>query len=124
MYVLSIVFASGLAQNFQLEKAYYTIGRGKNCDIHIANNRFISRVHSTLVIAEEEGRTCCLLIDGSLVSGDRSSNGTWVNGDRVNKVKLNHQDVITFGQGSILPSIVFYIEETDTGGDTIEHEKD
>lgn len=124
MYSLIVALASGLTQTFHLEKAYYTLGRQSSCDISLTGNKFISRVHCTLVVVEEDSQTFCLLIDGSLVTGDRSFNGTWVNGQQITSHKLSHQDVITFGQSSAFPHITFYIDSLDNGGDTIQHEKE
>lgn len=124
MYSLTIALTSGITQAFNLEKAHYTIGRGRNCDISITNHNFISRIHCTVVVAEVDSNPYCLLIDGDLVSGDRSLNGTWVNGQQITSTKLNHQDIITFGQNSTLPKITFYINDLDDGGETISHDKE
>lgn len=125
MYTLVTTLQSGLTQKFNLENTLYTIGRSKNCDISFIENNFISRVHCSLIMSEENGSTFCLLIDGNLITREPSFNGTWVNGRLINKsVRLNHQDEITFGVGSSFPKLTFYIDELDNGGDTIQHEKE
>ena len=123
MFYLSVAIAPNIiTQVIYLEKSHYTIGRHSNCDIVLGGDRHISRIHCTLVVAEENFKSHCLLIDGSLL-GEASINGTWVNGARINKVKLKHQDVITFGGRSDSPRITFYCEITE-GGDTAAHEFD
>lgn len=53
--------------------------------------------------------------DGSL-NGDRSANGTWINGlNIVSKIfPLTNQDELTFGQGLYYPKIIFSIDIEET----------
>ncbi len=67
------------------------IGRGVDCDLTLGDQS-VSRRHVELVYGGETGM---LLRD--LVSG----NGTRVNDERVEEVRLNHDDIITIGRTSI-----------------------
>lgn len=71
---------------------------------------FISRTHCTLILKapdEHSDRAYFAIKDGNR-SGEKSKNGTWVNGDRIiNEISLKHQDVITFAGGSVFPAIRF-----------------
>ncbi|WNG15575.1 FHA domain-containing protein [Cystobacter fuscus] len=67
------------------------IGRGVDCELTLGDQS-VSRRHVELVYGGESGM---MLRD--LVSG----NGTRVNDERVEEVRLNHDDVITIGRTSI-----------------------
>ncbi len=63
------------------------IGRGLNADLHLDESS-VSRRHAILV-----PRT-----NGARVLDDRSSNGTFVNGRRVQQADLSNGDVIVIGR--------------------------
>lgn len=124
MYSFLVLYSYDRCDIFLLEKDSYTIGRNNNCDIYIPDpERFISKTHCTLQIIHENDDSYCLIIDGSLVTEQKSINGLWINGDRVYQVRLNHQDEITFGGGKVYPKIIFQINEQDFTGDTIPYER-
>ncbi len=116
----------GLATEYSLD-TNITMGRQPTCDIHLSV-KFISRIHCTLILMPPElgnERPYYLIKDGC-VFGDKSANGTWVNEERINQKKLNHQDVITFGINLEYPKAIFIDNRanTDAGNnETIEHER-
>ncbi len=67
------------------------IGRGESCDISLPNEKAASRKHATLE------RT----VDGWKLVDQMSSNGTALNGEKVNFAFLKEGDVISFGRTSI-----------------------
>jgi pSer/pThr/pTyr-binding forkhead associated (FHA) protein len=83
---LILINADGPEQEYELSKASLTIGRAMTNEIILNDNR-ISRTHARL----ECSRRGCELIDLG------SSNGTRLNGARVDKAWLAPGDRITFG---------------------------
>jgi len=79
-----------IVADLKMDKSRMLIGRSDHNDIIIAN-RFISRHHALLV--RHEGET--LLLDLN------SSNGTYVNSNRVTSHVLKHNDLITLGHHNI-----------------------
>lgn len=75
-----------------LEKNEFTIiapsivGRGTKCDIRIEQGAQLSRRHARLSVVGSD----------FFVEDLSSSNGTFVNGERVEKAKLSHDDEISF----------------------------
>jgi FHA domain len=63
------------------------IGRGLNADLHL-DEASVSRRHAILVPR----------LQGARILDDRSSNGTFVNGQRVQQRDLRHGDVIVLGR--------------------------
>jgi hypothetical protein len=63
------------------------IGRGLNADLRLDDNS-VSRKHAILVARGSSAR----------ILDDRSSNGTIVNGSRVQQAELHNGDVITIGR--------------------------
>lgn len=62
------------------------VGRSSKCDIHLDKGTEISRRHARLSV-----------INAELVVEDLgSSNGTYVNGQKINKAHLKHDDVLRF----------------------------
>ena len=71
-------------------KKIYTIGRGEECDIVIADNTdVISRLHATIRV---EANDKIFLVD-------QSRNGTYVNGMKMSsnvEVPVSRKDVVSF----------------------------
>lgn len=77
-----------------------TIGRlGEGALIDL-NSSFISRVHAQIELREENN---LYLIDNN------STNGTFVNGVKINEIKLQNADTISFGTKSNYKIVVEYI---------------
>lgn len=83
---LILLSEDGPEQEYDLGKSQVTLGRGTTNDISLADNR-ISRSHARL----ECGPRHCTLVDLG------SSNGSYVNGQRVEKIDLQPGDTITIG---------------------------
>ncbi len=92
------VFHSSKPYSYVLRDDAYAVGRDNTNAIRI-NNRFVSRRHAYLVRvpnqATRSGFTYCL-IDGNR-KGRSSTNGVYVNGDRVATHYLKSGDVLHFG---------------------------
>jgi len=63
------------------------IGRGRTCDLHLDESS-VSRRHAILIPRRS----------GARVLDESSSNGTFVNGRRVQQADLQHGDVIVIGR--------------------------
>lgn len=77
------------------------IGRGLSADVHLDDSS-VSRRHARIV--ERGGR--------AVVLDDRSMNGTWVNGRRIEAAMLSDGDVIVLGQ-----VVLQFLEVADDYGD-------
>lgn len=73
-------------QAFQLGRAMLMIGRDDSSEIHVPDDS-VSRNHASIVF------------DGQnfVVRDNGSTNGTYVNGERVSRHNLRHHDLIRFG---------------------------
>lgn len=98
--------------------ATYVLGRNRSCDILILD-KHVSRWHCTLVLMPPDKDSPIpyyLMVDGILMTGTKSTGGIWVNGWRVNNIKLNHQDAITFGSRPY-PKAIFISEISEIKDD-------
>lgn len=73
----------------------FTIGR-KGCDINL-EDRKVSRKHAEIQV---------LARDQYFVIDHASRNGTWVNGVRLNRRRLKHNDIIKVGDSPIQITVV------------------
>jgi len=74
-------------QVFRVQRKVSLVGRGKDCTVTIIDPS-VSRIHGKLTVERS----------GSLTLEDlKSSNGTFVNDDRIDIATLNHRDIIRFG---------------------------
>jgi hypothetical protein len=73
-------------QKYVLTSPNTTIGRGEDCDIVISDKN-VSRHHLEIAITP----------DGTIVSDLNSTNGTYVEGNRINKAYLLDGNLITIG---------------------------
>lgn len=94
MPTIQVMFNQQKISSHALEKEVYTIGRQEGCDIHI-DNLGVSRVHARLLKAEQ----------GYFVEDMNSSNGTFVNGQRVSRQALGPGDQITIGKFTLIYEI-------------------
>jgi FHA domain len=85
-----VVEADGRELLIALDRPIVHIGRGLSADIRIEDVR-VSRRHA--IIAQRG--------DGVRLLDDRSSNGTFVNGDEVTIANLSDGDLISFGSVSM-----------------------
>ncbi len=82
-----VISINGLnVQEYPLEKERVTIGRISANDI-VINEPVVSGEHAALQLAAK----------GATITDLSSTNGTFVNGERINKISLHHNDVIAIG---------------------------
>jgi hypothetical protein len=75
------------AANFPMDLNGLTIGRSRACDVQIAHDAQVSRLHCRVLVAE--GRFW--------LEDNGTTNGTWVNGERVKKRRLYGGEQIRVG---------------------------
>ncbi len=94
---LSITSGTLAGRSFDLETGFLTIGRGQTCSVRFDPNaeRLASKQHAFI-----EARP-----DGFYLTDNQSTNGTYVNGARVDAVRLSSGDVIEFGRGGVAANI-------------------
>ncbi len=79
-----------------LNEEAYSIGRDRNCDIHLSS-QFVSRRHATLKRDQnEEGAPIYRILDGD-GAGKPSVNGLVINGRKSSDHALHHGDEVVFG---------------------------
>lgn len=87
---LILVHPDGLEQEYELGKSKVTLGRAMTNDIILGDGR-VSRVHARI----ECSQTGCTIVDLG------SSNGTRLNGTRIEKAALRPGDAIQLGNSSL-----------------------
>ncbi len=87
---LTLIQAGEAEQEFELSKTSVSFGRAATNDI-ILNDARISRSHARLDCSPQ----------GVVLTDLQSSNGCWVNGERVEQAVLNPGDLITLGGSQI-----------------------
>lgn len=87
-------------------KKIWNFGRNANCDYHLGNISRLSNRHFQIMLGE----------DGNLLLKDTSTNGTWLNNERIEKDRnqiLSQGDEVTVGVGvaqDVLSLVVFINE--------------
>jgi pSer/pThr/pTyr-binding forkhead associated (FHA) protein len=84
-------------QIFRITRSVNLVGRGKDCTITVIDAS-VSRIHGKLTVERSGAVT---------VEDLKSSNGTFVNGEKVELATLNHKDLLRFG------NVEFRIEMPD-----------
>lgn len=94
---LTINGGSLSGRTFELEIGFLTIGRGDNCSIRFdpQSERIASKQHAFI-----EARQ-----DGYYLTDNQSTNGTMLNGERVQTAKINSGDTIQFGKNGVQASV-------------------
>jgi RsiW-degrading membrane proteinase PrsW (M82 family) len=96
---LSLNIKSGTlaGQNFNLNQKFLTIGRGENCDVRFDphGERVASKQHAFI---EEKP-------DGFYLFDNNSTNGTFLNGQKIQSAPLRSGDIIQFGKNGVEASI-------------------
>jgi len=101
-----LVRVPGQNRRMALRGAEFTIGRAEDCDLVLSDNR-ISRIHARLV--EESGSY--FVVDAG------SRHGTFVNGEKSARARLEHNDHISFGVPEI--QITFLAHEPRSSSATL-----
>ncbi len=94
---LTISSGSLADRDFELETGFITIGRSETCSVRLdpQTERIASKQHAFI-----EAKP-----DGFYISDNKSTNGTLVNGHRVETAKLNSGDQIQFGVNGVTASV-------------------
>ena len=98
-----VIHGAGDLRTFKLTKACHTIGRSDKADIFL-DGHGCSRHHATLVRMGEGKSTTYLLVDGNPRRSKPSTNGTYINGERITSRLLRHKDRIFFGCQEVFAS--------------------
>ena len=94
---LTITSGSLAGNTFDLESGFLTVGRSENCSV-----RFDPRVER---IASKQHAFVEAKPDGYYITDNKSTNGTFVNGDKIERIKLNSGDQVQFGRNGVTASI-------------------
>jgi predicted Zn finger-like uncharacterized protein len=90
-YSLAVIAGGQAGSVFQLHKPRVLIGRGSAMDIQLRDSE-VSRRHVAIEIRD---------LDVDLIDLE-ATNGTWFEGRRIDRVKLNHQDEFTLGSTTLM----------------------
>jgi RsiW-degrading membrane proteinase PrsW (M82 family) len=95
---LTITSGTLQGQEFELEAGFITVGRSDTCTVRFdpRAERIASKQHAFI-----EGRP-----DGFYIRDNQSTNGTLVNGERVESAKLRSGDVIQFGRNGSTATVM------------------
>ncbi|MBS1796434.1 MAG: PrsW family intramembrane metalloprotease [Acidobacteria bacterium] len=94
---LNIQTGSLAGRNFELTEGFLTIGRGERCNIRFdpLTERIASKEHCFI-----EAKP-----DGFYLTDNRSTNGTILNGERIQTARLSSGDRIQFGKNGVVAGI-------------------
>ena len=100
--LLNIQSGSLTGNRFELTEGFLTVGRSENCSIKFdpLQERIASKQHCFI-----EAKP-----DGFYLIDNQSTNGTLLNGQRIETAKLNSGDTIQFGKGGIEANIFIETE--------------
>jgi len=112
-------------KEFPLEKTIYSLGRGRECTIHIVS-QFASRRHATLVRMQREHNSYSnnyyyRIVDGD-AQGKASANGLMINGRKIPVHNLKNEDEIVFGPQ--VRAIYYLLKNSQISGRVEENEYD
>ena len=84
-------------QTFELETGFLTVGRSETCSIRFdpMSERIASKQHAFI-----EAKA-----DGFYIRDNQSTNGTLVNGQKIDQIKLNSGDEIQFGTNGVTANV-------------------
>ena len=108
--LLNIEGGSLIGRQFELTNGFLTIGRSENCAVRFDpyQERIASSQHAFI-----EAKP-----DGFYLIDNKSTNGTLLNGQEIQKAKLNNKDVIQFGKNGV-EAKVFIQTRTETSQPTV-----
>ncbi|MFL6467968.1 MAG: PrsW family glutamic-type intramembrane protease [Pyrinomonadaceae bacterium] len=101
--LLTITSGSLAGRTFDLESGFLTVGRGENCSVRFdpSGERIASKQHAFIEARPE----------GYYVADNKSTNGTLVNGQRVERQRLSDGDTIQFGKNGVTSTVRIQNEE-------------
>ncbi|MCE5194670.1 MAG: FHA domain-containing protein [Nitrospiraceae bacterium] len=91
MAKITVKFKEAVMKEMPIDKEITTIGRNPNNDIYI-DNPIVSNFHAKLI--KESGEI--------FIEDQNSTNGTFVNSNKIDKVLLKNNDVITIGKHTLV----------------------
>ena len=96
---LTITSGSLNGREFDLQTGFLTVGRGENCSIRFdpLSERIASKQHAFI-----EARP-----DGFFITDNQSTNGTFVNEQPIESVKLHDGDEVRFGKNGVTARVAF-----------------
>ncbi len=89
--VLKVVKGPYNGQEFAMKNGTFTIGRDPSCDLFL-NNMTVSRLHAQITITD----------NGATIVDKDSLNGTWVDGQVVERAPLNYGSTLQIGTFEML----------------------
>src|SRR6476620_9819284 len=95
---LTIASGSLSGRRYDLETGFLTIGRSENCSVRFdpVSERIASKQHAFI-----EAK-----VDGYYITDNQSTNGTFVNGNRIAEVtRLSAGDIVQFGRNGVTARI-------------------
>lgn len=98
MIKLELKFKDKVLKKIETEKSEITIGRSPDTDIQI-DNLAVSKRHARLIRQKDQ----------YALEDLNSTNGTFLNDEKITKAILKHNDVVTIGKHNL---IINYQEET------------
>lgn len=90
-YSLAVIAGDQAGTVFQIHKPRVLLGRGSSMDIQLRDSE-VSRKHAALEIRDPD----------VTITDLGATNGTWVDGERVQRSPLNHQDEFTLGSTTLM----------------------
>jgi RsiW-degrading membrane proteinase PrsW (M82 family) len=95
--LLTINSGSLAGQSFELESGFLTVGRGDACNVRLdpVSERIASKQHAFI-----EAKP-----DGFYVTDNQSTNGTFLNGQKIQSAKINSGDTIQFGKNGVTATV-------------------
>ena len=95
--LLTITSGSLSGRVFDLESGFLTVGRGESCTVRFdpVGERIASKQHAFI-----EARP-----DGYYIADNNSTNGTLVNGQRIQRQMLNNGDSVQFGKNGVIATV-------------------
>lgn len=108
---LTIESGSLAGQTFDLMSGFITIGRSDNCSVRFdpLNEKVASKQHAFI-----EAKS-----DGFYITDNTSTNGTYVNGERVQSIKLNSGDRVQFGRQGNTASVSIEMQSEPMSAPTV-----
>jgi len=85
------------AHAYEMNQEFYTLGRSKHATIHLMGST-VSRIHAAIYhVQGDDGCAHFLLVDGHPESKQPSTNGSYINGNRISEQYLQSCDKLAFG---------------------------
>lgn len=97
--------------SFELYEGHLLIGRSPNCSVRFDpyNEKIVSTQHAFI-----EARA-----DGFYIRDNQSTNGTFINGERVSDTRLNDGDILGLGYEGIKAEVVISSDSTESIGSAV-----